>query len=612
MIVLGFSGLYHDSAVALLEDGYIIAAAQEERFTRIKNDESFPVQAIKYCLEYRNIDLQDVDVVVYYDNPFITLERYLKNILYCGSDSKELIDFQHDNMFGKRLAVDSLLEHCFGRIGKTGKLLVANHHMSHAASAFFPSPYDEAAILTIDGVGEWNTLTIGYGRQNEIKLLKKIDYPHSLGMLYSAFTLYCGFKVNSGEYKLMGLAPYGKPVYYDKIINHLIDIKEDGSFRLNLDYFDFQYGRSMINHKFEKLFQMPGRKPESSITKFYMDIAASIQKVTEDVVIRLAKSAAGFTGHTKNLVLAGGIALNCVANGRLKKDKIFENIWVQPAASDAGGSIGAAYLGYYDYLKQADVIKKDENRFHYTYLGPAYSDSDIRNYLRGNNIAYHSLEGKKAEVIAELLQKDYIIGIFQGRMEFGPRALGNRSIIANAKSAEMQSRINLKIKFRESFRPFAPAVLAEEAGNYFDMDGESPYMLFCAQVNKDLCNNFDVETALRAYNEDMIAVARQPRSAIPAVTHVDFSARVQTVSEESNKEFYNIIKEYYKLSGCPIIVNTSFNVRGEPIVCTPQDAYLCFMRTDMDILCMGDYVLYKSEQKAFQDDMRWKERYQLD
>lgn len=611
MIVLGFSGLYHDSAAALLEDGYIIAAAQEERFTRNKNDDSFPVQAIKYCLEYRNIELQDVDAVVYYDNPVITLERYLKNALYCGKDSKELMDFQHGTMFEKRLVVDSLLEHYFGRIGKRGKLLVANHHMSHAASAFFPSPYDEAAILTIDGVGEWNTTTIGYGKQNKIKLLKKIDYPHSLGMLYSAFTLYCGFKVNSGEYKLMGLAPYGKPVYYGRIMEQLIDVKEDGSFRLNLNYFDFQYGRSMINHKFEELFQMPRRKPESNITKFYMDIAASVQRVTEDVVIRLAKSAAKCTGYNKNLVLAGGIALNCVANGKLKKENIFKNVWVQPAAGDAGGSIGAAYLGYYDYLQQADV-EKEKNRFHYTYLGPAYSNFDIESFLRRNKIVYHSVEGKRAEILAELLQKDYIIGLFQGRMEFGPRALGNRSIIANAKSAEMQSKINLKIKFRESFRPFAPAVLLEEAGNYFDLDGESPYMLFCAQVNKDLCHDFDVEEALRDNNGDMIAVSRMQRSDIPAVTHVDFSARVQTVSEESNRNFYNIIKEYYKLSGCPVIVNTSFNVRGEPVVCTPQEAYICFMRTDMDVLCMEDYILYKSEQKAFRDDIKWEERYQLD
>lgn len=610
MLVLGFSGLYHDSAAALLEDGHIIAAAQEERFTRVKNDDTFPVQAIRFCLDYKKVDLKDVDAVVYYDNPFITLNRYLRNVLYCGKDAKDLIDFQHDDMFERRLVIHSVLEQHFGQIGKDGKLLVANHHMSHAASAFFPSPYDEAAILTIDGVGEWNTTTIGYGKGNELKLLKKIDYPHSLGMLYSAFTLYCGFKVNSGEYKLMGLAPYGKPVYYDKITNHLIDIKEDGSFRLDLQYFDFQYGRSMINHKFEELFQMPRRKPESAITRFYMDIAASIQKVTEDIVIRLAKSAAKYTGHKENIVLAGGTALNCVANGRLKREKIFENVWVQPAAGDAGGSIGAAYLGYYSYLKQACDGKRG-NRFQYTYLGSAYSVLDIESFFRRNKIIYHPMENK-AKTIAELIHKNCIIGIFQGRMEFGPRALGNRSIIANAKNAEMQSKINLKIKFRESFRPFAPAVLLEEAKNYFDMDGESPYMLFCVPVCRNLCKDFHVQEALDAYDGDMLAVSRLPRSDISAVTHVDFSARVQTVSEETNKDFYNIIKEYYKLSGCPVIVNTSFNVRGEPIVCTPEDAYVCFMRTGIDVLCIENYILYKFEQKELQNDMRLKERYQLD
>lgn len=611
MIVLGISGLYHDSAAALLEDGYIVAAAQEERFTRLKNDDAFPVQAVRYCLDYKKIDLKDVDAVVYYDNPFITLERYLKNVLHCGKDAKNLIEFQHDNMYEKRLVVHRLLECHFGQIGKTGKLLAANHHMSHAASAFFPSPYDEAAILTIDGVGEWNTMTIGYGRENRIELLKKIDYPHSLGMLYSAFTLYCGFKVNSGEYKLMGLAPYGKPLYYDVITSHLVDIKKDGSFRLNLKYFDFQYGRSMINNKFEELFQMPRRKPESNITRFYMDIAASIQLVTEEIVIKLAKSAAKYTGHRKNIVMAGGIALNCVANGRLKKEKIFENVWVQPAAGDAGGSVGAAYLGYFDYLK-GKKTEKNENKFQYTYLGPQYSNFDIESFCRRNNITYHSVEGKKAETVANLLQEECVIGLFQGRMEFGPRALGNRSIIANAKSAQMQSKINLKIKFRESFRPFAPAVLAEEAIKYFDMDGESPYMLFCAQVQEKLRNNFDIEAALNHHNDDMVAVSKLPRSDISAVTHVDFSARVQTVSEKTNKDFYEIIKKYYELSGCPVIVNTSFNVRGEPIVCTPYDAYVCFMRTEMDALCMGDYLLYKSEQKASLDDMEWKAGYQLD
>lgn len=610
MIVLGFSGLYHDSAAALLEDGQIIAAVQEERFTRLKNDDSFPENAIKYCLEHKNVKLEDIDAVVYYDNPFMTLQRFLKNALCCGKEAKDLIDFQYDDMFRKRLMVHKILEQNFGRIGKNGRLLTANHHMSHAASAFYPSPYSESAILTIDGVGEWNTLTIGFGSGKEIRLLKKIDYPHSLGMLYSAFTLYCGFKVNSGEYKLMGLAPYGQPKYYDTILRHLIDVKKDGSFRLNLKYFDFQNGREMINDQFEKLFQMPRRKPESDITRFYMDVAASVQKVTEEIVVRLARSAAECTGHSENLVLAGGIALNCVANGRLLREKIFKNIWIQPAAGDAGGSIGAAYLGYYQYLNGEVVNSQNDRRFS-TYLGPEYDNGEIELFLRSKGVRYHCVKANKAEIVAGLLHDNQIVGLFQGRMEFGPRALGNRSIIAGSQSADMQSKINLKIKFRESFRPFAPAVMADRVSVYFDLKTESPYMLLCAQVKRELCYGFDITDVLNK-NEDIIAVSRIPRSVIPAVTHVDFSARIQTVSRESNKVFYEIIEEYFKQSGCPVIVNTSFNVRSEPIVCTPEDAYLCFMRTEMDALCIGDFILYKSEQEVQETDMNWKEMYQLD
>ena len=610
MTVLGISGLYHDSAAALLEDGCIIAAAQEERFTRLKNDDSFPVHAIRYCLDFRNLELKDVDAVVYYDNPFLTLQRFFKNALYCRNDAKDLIDFQYDELFGKRLIVHKILEQNFGRIGKGGKLLVANHHMAHAASAFYASPYDEAAILTIDGVGEWNTMTIGMGCGRSIKLLKKIDYPHSLGMLYSAFTWYCGFKVNSGEYKLMGLAPYGQPVYYDVITNNLVDVKEDGSFRLNLKYFDFQNGRKMINNRFEKLFEMPRREPESEITRFYMDIAASIQKVTEEIVIRIAKSAAQFTGHKKNLVMAGGIALNCVANGKLLRERIFENLWIQPAAGDAGGSIGAAYLGYYEYLKQDGGHKSAQKGFS-TYLGPEFGDQEIEAFLRRRGVKYHSIKGNRAETVARLLCDECVIGMFQGRMEFGPRALGNRSIIAGSQSNDMQSKLNLKIKFRESFRPFAPSVLANRAHEYFELDVESPYMLLCAQVKQELCYDFDITKALEE-NDDIIAVSRIPRSDISAVTHVDFSARIQTVNELSNKAFYEIIMEYSKISGCPVIVNTSFKVRGEPIVCTPDDAYTCFMRTQMDALCMGNYIIYKSEQTVQETDTEWKEIYQLD
>lgn len=597
MIILGISGLYHDSAAALIEDGKVMAAAQEERFTRIKNDASLPVHAIKYCLNYRNIEMKDADLVIYYDNPMITLNRFLKNLQYCRKDAKDLLRFQYDNLLRERVNIHKALEAEFGLLGKTGKLLVANHHASHAASAFFPSPYEEAAILTMDGVGEWNTLTIGRGKDNQIETLKKIDYPHSLGLLYSAFTQFCGFKVNSGEYKLMGLAPYGQPKYSDLIKKYLVDIKEDGSFRLNLECFDFQYGRGMINQKFENLFQTIARKPEQKIDRMYMDAAASIQLVTEEIVLKLAKSAAKYTGINTNLVLAGGIALNCVANGKLAKEKIFEHIWIQPAAGDAGGAIGAAFLGYYQHMQQKRKIEEKEE-WQNVYLGPIHSDNEIEDFLRLKSIKYHDLrnEENKAKRVAELLNQDKVIGLFQGRMEFGPRALGNRSIIASAQSAEMQSKINLKIKFRESFRPFAPAVMKEKAKDYFDLKEESPYMLLCAPVKKEKCSEFDVEKEMNQCGNDMLQVSKVKRSDIPAVTHVDFSARVQTVDKKSNREFYEIIKEYYNLTGCPVIVNTSFNVRGEPIVCTMEEAYTCFMRTNMDVLILNRFLLYKEEQ----------------
>lgn len=600
MIILGISGLYHDSAAALIEDGKVMAAAQEERFTRIKNDASLPVHAIKYCLNYRNIEMKDADLVIYYDNPMITLDRFLKNLRYCRKDAKDLLRFQYDNLLRERVNIHKALEAEFGLLGKTGKLLVANHHASHAASAFFPSPYEEAAILTMDGVGEWNTLTIGRGKDNQIETLKKIDYPHSLGLLYSAFTQFCGFKVNSGEYKLMGLAPYGQPKYSDLIKKYLVDIKEDGSFRLNLECFDFQYGRGMINQKFENLFQTIARKPEQKIDRIYMDAAASIQSVTEEIVVKLAKSAAKYTGIKTNLVLAGGIALNCVANGKLAKEKIFEHIWIQPAAGDAGGAIGAALLGYYQHMQQKRKIEEKEE-WQNVYLGPIHSDNEIEDFLRLKSIKYHDLGNgeNKAKRVAELLNQDKVIGLFQGRMEFGPRALGNRSIIASAQSAEMQSKINLKIKFRESFRPFAPAVMKEKAKDYFDLKEESPYMLLCAPVKKEKCSEFDVEKEMNQSGNDMLQVSKIKRSDIPAVTHVDFSARVQTVDKKNNREFYEIIKEYYNLTGCPVIVNTSFNIRGEPIVCTMEEAYTCFMRTDMDVLILNRFLLYKEEQIVF-------------
>lgn len=608
MIVLGISGLYHDSAAALLEDGEIIAAVQEERFTRVKNDANFPCQAIAYCLGAKKAELKDVDVVVYYDNPILTLDRFVKNAVYCKEDAADLLKFQHDNLFQQRLMVHKMLQNRFGKIGKEGRLLVAAHHRSHAASAFYASPFEEAAILTVDGVGEWNTTTIGYGKEARIEIKKHIDYPHSLGMLYSAFTYFCGFKVNSGEYKLMGLAPYGKPVYYNAIMENLVDVKPDGSFRLNLNYFDFQCGRTMVKEKFGKLFHVPRRMPEQAIKKEYMDLAASIQKVTEDIMIRLADTSCKLC-ETRNLVLAGGIALNCVVNGKILTEGVAENLWIQPAAGDAGGAIGAAYLGYYEYLNG----NRPQNRKPYnTYLGPEYSNGEIGAFLRRNRIPAIFIKENRAEKIAALLAKSKVVGLFQGKMEMGPRALGNRSILAAAVEEEMQSKLNLKIKFRESFRPFAPSITREAAPDYFDLKTESPYMLLCAPVRKELRTDFDIDKALRECGGNMADVVSQKRSSVPAVTHVDFSARVQTVTREMNERYFDILKAYEKITGIPVLCNTSFNVRGEPIVCSPEDAYICFMRTDMDALILEDYLLMKEEQPQWREDDNWRDKYELD
>lgn len=610
MLILGISGLYHDSSAALLENGNIIAAAQEERFTRIKNDASVPVNAIQYCLDFKNIKLSEVDAVVYYDNPMDTLDRFLCNVLAAGDNSKDLIDFQFDSLFSKRLWVHKFLKNKFGVISKMDQLLVAQHHYSHAASAFFPSRFKDAAILTLDGVGEWNTTTIGAGHDNQIKILKKIDYPHSLGMLYSAFTYYCGFKVNSGEYKLMGLAPYGEPIYRNTILNELVDVKPDGSFRLNLEYFDYQYGRSMINEKFEQLFRGSRRLPETTITKREMDLAASIQSVTEEIVVRLAKTAAKITGEHKNLVMAGGIALNCVANGRLQREKIFKNIWIQPAAGDAGGAIGAAYLGYYIHFGQKRRFCID-NCMNYSYLGPEFTDRDANLLFKKVNAVYHYYDNV-TDVVAKLLTEGKIIGLFQGRMEFGPRALGCRSIIAEARDPEMQTKLNLKIKFRESFRPFAPAVLEEHVSEYFEMAGISPYMLFCSKVKTEIQESYNLQDILYKNQYDMLTAAKTKKSAIPAVTHVDYSARIQTVSREANPQFWAMINSYYNLTGCAVLVNTSFNVRGEPIVCTPEDAFTCFMRTEMDCLVLNNFILYKEEQQVYREKTDWRLKYELD
>lgn len=616
MNILGISGLYHDAAAAIIIDGDIVAAAQEERFTRIKHDASFPEQAIKYCLKAGGLKAAALDYVVFYDNPYLTLDRYMKNILALGTKGEACLRRSFAKVFGQRLWIHELIKDVLGSELPRTKIMVCKHHISHAASAFYPSPFESALILTLDGVGEWSTLSIGIGKNNKITLEEEIRYPHSLGLLYSAFTYFCGFKVNSGDYKFMGLAPYGEPVYYDLLKKEIIDIKEDGSFCLNLRYFDYQNGRTMINEReMANLFGGGRRMPESRITKREMDIAASVQRLLEEIILKIVchirKKYKNAIAGSNNLVLAGGVALNCVANGRVMRESGIENIWIQPAAGDAGGALGAALYVYHQLLgrdRQCDGI---HDRQHGSYLGPHFSTADIEEYLQEAGYPYHK-EIDAPQKIAELLNKQKVIGLLQGRMEFGPRALGNRSIIADPRSADMQSRLNLKIKFRESFRPFAPSVMRERVGDYFELDRESPYMLLCADVKKDRRIPFAVQTSLQCAAMDMIDVVNTPRSDIPAVTHVDYSARIQTVDGAENPRYYEIIKKFEKLTGCGVVINTSFNVRGEPIVCTPQEAYRCFMRSDMDVLVLEDCILYKEEQPQWMEDKDWRDEYALD
>jgi len=607
--ILGISAYYHDSAAAIIKNGIIIAAAQEERFSRVKHDPRFPVNAINYCLEEAFIEADEIDAVVFYDHPVLTLDRIIKNCAYVGEGSEETFVSATKSILGIKLWVEKHVKKTLGSIGKLGKVIFAGHHMSHAASSFYPSPFNEAAIVSVDGVGEWSTTTIAQGNGNNIKLLKEINYPNSLGLLYSAFTYYCGFKVNSGEYKLMGLAPYGKPKYVKEIYDHLIDVKEDGSYRLNMDYFGYMDSGKTTNEKFHQLFGSGPRQPESIITRKEMDLAASIQQVTEEVFIKICRHAQKITG-SKNLCLSGGVALNCVANGKLLKENIFDNIWIQPAAGDAGGALGACFVGQYLYFKESRPVPTDGKDQQFgTYLGPRYSEEEIKAFLDRNKYPYklHD-EAEKNKILAGELDKGKIIGFFAGRMEFGPRSLGARSIIGDSRNVSMQSKMNLKIKFRESFRPFAPSVLRGDVNKYFDLDEDSPYMLIVAPVNdsirKEVSNNGDAD--------DMIQVINQVRSELPAITHVDYSARIQTVHPETNSKYYNLIKSFKDLTGCGVVVNTSFNVRGEPIVCTPKDAYLCFMRTDIDILMLEDYILYKEDQPKFEENENWQQRYELD
>ena len=589
MKILGISGLYHDSAAALIIDGKVVNAAQEERFTRIKNDKSFPSNAIEFCLRNNNLIGEELDVVVYYDNPLLTLDRFLENCISARSDNVALIHNNFESMFGDKLWIHETVKTHLGSLGIRKKLLVCEHHISHAAYTFYESPFEDAAILTIDGVGEWATTTLGIGESNKIRILKQIDYPDSLGLLYSAFTYFCGFKVNSGEYKLMGLAPYGEPKYIDVIKSELIDIKDDGSYKLNMNAFSFDKGEVMIGEAFKKIFEFKRRLPETEFSKIYLDLAASIQAVTEEILIKMVKHLKEITGK-KYLCLCGGVALNCVANGLILKEHIFDDIFIPPASGDSGGCVGAALYAYYQYFNNKRSNIMNENK---VYLGPYFNDSVEKKILDGFSAVYRKVSDRHQLLheIAENLADNKVVGFFNGAMEFGPRALGARSILANPMDTQMQSKLNLKIKYRESFRPFAPSVLEEEMRNYFDINKSSPYMLLVAPVKDEL--RFEIET--HDYN-DIIHEVNQVRSTIPAVTHVDYSARIQTVSKEDNMVYYELINEFFKLTGCAVVVNTSFNVRGEPIVCDPKDAYECFMRTEMDVLVIDDYILYKSEQ----------------
>jgi len=605
MNILGISAFYHDSAACLVRDGEIIAAAQEERFTRKKHDFSFPLNAIDYCLEAGKIKSESLDFIAFYDKPFVKFERILETYLAFAPHGIQSFVMAIPLWIKQKLWMKEFIKK---QLGYEGKIIFPEHHESHAASAFFASPFAQAAFLTIDGVGEWTTTSYGIGRNNQINILSEIHFPHSLGLLYSAFTYYTGFKVNSGEYKVMGLAPYGRPVYRDLILSELIDLKEDGSFKLNMKYFNYCAGLTMTNRKFDKLFGGPPRKPESEVTQRDMDLACSIQDVTEKVMLRMARHIHRETKQ-KNLCLAGGVALNCVGNGKILREGPFDNIWIQPAAGDAGGALGAALFVWYQYLDNQRTIEGQRDFMKASCLGPEFSSSQLLHYLKTNNITYEELSSEQIPVrIADLIAAQKTIGWFQGRMEFGPRALGARSIIGDARSSKMQEIMNLKIKFRESFRPFAPSVLWEKVADYFSLDRESPYMMLVAPVKENIRREMTPQE--QAYfGLDKLHVAR---SVIPAVTHVDYSARVQTVTEETNPLYYGMIKKFDEKYGTPVIINTSFNVRGEPIVCSPEDAYMCFMRTNMDYLIMGNYLLNKEKQKPLSKDINWLKKYEND
>jgi carbamoyltransferase len=584
--ILGISAYYHDSAAALAVDGKIISAAQEERFTRKKNDSDFPCHAVEFCLRYAGLAPAQLDAVVFYDKPVLKFARLLETYLAVAPGGWRTFPTVLSNWLGEKLDLRKTIRGELPGLRADCPILFTEHHQSHAASAFYPSPFDEAAILTIDGVGEWATTTIGHGRGSEIKMLKELRFPHSLGLVYSAFTDYCGFRINSGEYKLMGLAPYGEPKFADVIRRELLDIKPDGSFWLNLDYFNFLHGTTMSNEKFHRLFDGPPRKPEEKIEQRHMDVARSVQIVTEEIMLLLARHAREVTDQ-KNLCLAGGVALNCVANGIILREKIFDKIWIQPAAGDAGGALGAALAAW--HVENPRVVVATDF-MQASLLGPGFSDDEIESVLRSHNAIFQKLEPDALlDFTVELLKSEKVIGWFQGRMEFGPRALGNRSILGDARSTKMQSVMNLKVKFRESFRPFAPIVRRECVADYFELNTESPYMLLVAPVKKELCRT--VAPEIKGFDR-----LKEIRSMLPAITHVDYSARIQTVERDGNPLLYDLLQRFEQATGCGVLVNTSFNVRGEPIVCTPDDAYRCFMNTEMDYLVLGSFVIERLAQ----------------
>lgn len=604
MNILGISAFYHDSAACLVQNGEIIAAAQQERFSRKKHDPLFPKEAAEYCLGQGNITVDQLDHVVFYDKPFLTFERLLLTYITIAPRGLRSWLEAMPLWLGKKLHMPQVIKR---ELGYDGDIFFTEHHEAHAASAFYPSPFEEAAILTIDGVGEWATACYGYGKGNELTLLKELHFPDSLGLLYSAFTYFTGFKVNSGEYKLMGLAPYGTPKYKDFILNELVDIKDDGSVRLNMSYFNFLGGLKMTNSRFAKLFGGPERKPETEITQREMDIAASIQAVTEETVLKMTNHVYKETKQ-KSLCLAGGVALNCVANGRILRESPFKNIWIQPAAGDAGGALGAALSVWYRYLGNRRTVSQNKDSQKGSYLGPYFSNNEIKEFLDSNGYPYNfTINEEKPKIIARQIADGKIVGYLTGRMEFGPRALGARSILGDARSEETQTTMNLKIKYRESFRPFAPTVLEEKVSEYFEIDRPSPYMLLVANVNKDRCIPKQVP-------DDAVLMQRlkEKRSDIPAITHLDYSARLQTVNSNDKSDYHAIISEFEKLTGCAVIVNTSFNVRGEPIVCTPEDAYKCFMRTEMDVLVLENCILFKDEQPEWKEGKEWKNELILD